>query len=118
MSPSLYGGFTGIAWAVAHLEGRLLDSDGDDPNEAIDEALKVHLSVSPWRDDYDLISGLVGFGVYTMERLPRRPALECLKLVIDRLDETAQRNVQGVTWLTVPELLPAHQREEYPQRLL
>jgi class I lanthipeptide synthase len=115
MSPSLYGGFTGVAWAFSHLEGRLLDSEGDDPNEAIDEALKTHLGLSPWQGDYDLISGLVGLGVYAMERLPRLTAIECLELIVDRLDETAERDVQGVTWFTVPELLPAHQRQVYPQ---
>src|SRR5438034_6105647 len=77
MGPSLYGGFTGIAWAAAHLQEQLLDPE-DDPNEAIDEALKTYLDQSPWRDGYDLIVGLVGIGVYAIERLPRKSSIECL----------------------------------------
>ena len=41
--------------------------------------------------DYDLIIGLVGIGVYALERLPRTSARECIELIVDRLDETAVR---------------------------
>src|SRR5437879_2960342 len=41
MSPGFFGGFTGVAWVMEHLEARLLGSDGEDPNQAVDEALKV-----------------------------------------------------------------------------
>ena len=113
MDPSLYGGFTGIAWATALLEGQLVDSD-EDPNEAIDEALLDYLNRSPWIDDYDLIGGLVGIGVYALERLPRPSAVDCLARIVDRLDETAEHNRDGVTWLTRAQLLPEHQREKCP----
>jgi lantibiotic modifying enzyme len=113
IGPSLYGGFTGIAWAAAHLQEQLLDPE-DDPNEAIDEALKTYLDQSPWQDDYDLIVGLVGIGVYAIERLPHASAVECLERVVDRLDEIAERNVNGVTWLTRPDLLPEWQRALCP----
>src|SRR5262249_58490269 len=103
MDPSLYGGFTGIGWATAHLQEQLLDPD-EDPNEAIDKALQDYLGQSPWEDEYDLLSGVVGIGVYALERLPRPTAITCLKRVVDRLDETAERSPDGVTWLTRPEL--------------
>ena len=114
MFPDLFGGFTGIAWTMAHLGDRLLEPGDEDPNEAIDEALKGYLSQSPWRSDYDLVSGLVGLGVYALERLPRKSAVECLELVVDRLDEIAERSADGVTWFTPPDLLPAWQRELCP----
>jgi lantibiotic modifying enzyme len=114
MGPSLYNGFTGIAWATAHLHEQLLDSDDEDPNEAIDEHLIDYLRHSPWEDDYDLISGLVGIGVYAIERLPRASAQTCLALIVERLDEVSQQESDGVTWLTAPSLLPEHQREECP----
>jgi lantibiotic modifying enzyme len=114
MSPGFFGGFTGVAWMMEHLEGRLLESDGEDPNQAIDEALKVYLSLSPWPGDYDLVSGLVGFGIYALERLPRNSAIDCLKLAVDRLDEIAERSTEGVTWFTLPGLLPPHQRKDCP----
>ena len=114
--PSFYAGFTGVAWAAEHLQRGLLDPDEeDDPNDAIDEVLLDYLDRSPWRGEYDLVNGLVGFGVYALERLPREPAIQCLERIIDRLDEMAERGSSGTTWLSVPELLPPHQREQSPR---
>jgi Lanthionine synthetase C-like protein len=45
LSPSLYGGFTGVAWAMQHLRDRLFDTDDEDQNCAID----VHLPKEPGR---------------------------------------------------------------------
>jgi class I lanthipeptide synthase len=110
LSPSLYHGFTGVAWAVEHLR----HPDDEDTNEAVDEALVDYLSQSPWQDDYDLVAGLVGIGVYALERLPRVSARACLERIVDRLDEKAERSHNDVTWLTDPNLLPTHQREKCP----
>lgn len=115
IGPSFYGGFAGIAWVTQHLQTQLMDPDDDDANEEIDQVLKGFLHQSQWLDDYDLISGLVGYGVYALERLPRPAAVRCLERVIDHLDETAERNPEGITWLTPPYLLPSHQREECPE---
>ena len=76
---SLYSGLTGVGWAVAHLQGRLPGLDGEDDLAEIDAALLDHLDQSPWRGAYDLIEGLVGFGVYALERLPRPAAAACLE---------------------------------------
>jgi class I lanthipeptide synthase len=112
--PWLYGGFAGVAWATAHLEGRLSEGGGDDFSEEIDQALLKLLDRSPWRDDYDLVSGLVGHGVYALERLPRASAAEMIERVVDRLDETAERCAAGATWHTPPDLLPARLRKRCP----
>lgn len=96
--PSLFGGYTGTAWAVAHLEGRLFKAGNGDPNEAIDEALRRLLRRSPWRGDIGLGGGLVGFGVYALERLPRPSGIELLELVVARLEERAEIDTVGVTW--------------------
>jgi hypothetical protein len=63
------------------------------------------LRQSPWKRDYDLISGLVGYGVYALERLPRPGAKECLDLVLARLSESAERRGAGITWFTPSEQL-------------
>jgi len=114
LPPSLYEGFTGVAWALEHLAGRLFDPDDDDANEAIDEALLEYVSQSPWIHDYDVVGGLVGIGVYALERLPRPEAKALLELVIERLDESAERGPHGVTWHTAPDLLPPSQRDLCP----
>jgi lantibiotic modifying enzyme len=111
---ALYEGFTGIAWTLAHLSGRLIDLGEEDPNEAVDGALIELLSTAPWPGEYDLISGLVGIGVYALERLPRPTARACLEAVIDRLAELAEQRDGGVTWKTAPALLPEWQRALHP----
>jgi lantibiotic modifying enzyme len=106
---SLYSGFTGVAWAAEHLSG----DDEEDLNEEIDEALLSALAM-PWNGDYDLISGLVGFGVYAVERAHRPSAAACLEAIVDRLAETAVSLGNGLTWFTSPELLPPRNREAHP----
>lgn len=110
------GGLTGIAWATAHLQKHFFEPDEADPNRSVNELLLNFLSQSPWKDDYDLVSGLVGYGVYALEQMPRPSAIQLVERVVDRLDETAERRgAQGLTWLTAPELLTGWQREECPQ---
>lgn len=112
--PSLYGGFSGVAWTVEHLRGRVYeDEEGEDSGAEVAEALMEHLGLTPWHGQYDLISGLVGFGVYALERGARPGGEECLRRVVARLAETAER-AQGVTWLSGPELLPARDLESFP----
>ena len=89
---ALYSGFTGVAWALEHLSSLLEDDEpsagDDDMNEEIDETLLTALA-APWTGEYDLISGLVGFGVYALERVQRPSAVSCLAAVVDRLEQTA-----------------------------
>src|SRR5262249_5851933 len=66
--------------------------------------------------EYDLISGLVGIGVYALEGLPRPSARACLEAVIDRLAELAEERDGGGTWKTPPALLPEGQRARPPPR--
>jgi hypothetical protein len=115
MPASLYSGLTGVGWALAHLQGQLPGLDGEDDVADIDDVLLHHLDQSPWPDDYDLINGLVGFGVYALERLRRPAAVACLERVVERLAETAEHPPDGITWWTNPGLLPAEARQHYPR---
>ena len=112
---SLYSGLTGVGWAMAHLRSLWPGDDEEDDLAEIDAVLLDHLDQSPWRGEYDLIEGLVGFGVYALERLPRPAAMACLERVVDRLAETTQRQGEGSTWWTDPAWLPAETRAEYPR---
>jgi lantibiotic modifying enzyme len=114
LTPALYDGFTGVAWAIELLQdplGLVLD---DDPNDAVDEALAAYVARTPWRKDYDLISGLAGIGVYVLERKPSPQRTALLERIVDRLSETSTRTAEGITWHTPPELLVDWQRELYP----
>lgn len=132
MSPSLYSGFPGVAWALEHLQHRLFESDPADPagpadtaedeEDAaadpfleIDEALLGPLGRSPWTGEYDLISGLSGLGVYALERLPRPTAASLLERIVDRFAEIADHMDEGAAWFTQPERLPDWQREIHPR---
>src|SRR5207247_9179109 len=108
-SEGLYGGAAGVGWIAAHVaEGveELLD--------VIDRLMLRVLEVESWKRDYDLISGLAGFGVYFLERGDVPAAREGLATVVAHPDRTARRTGDLATWHTAPELLPPHQREIYP----
>lgn len=112
MEPSFYGGFSGLGWAVTHVTNPA--DDPDDPAAEVDEEVLSVLGRSPWTEDYDLVSGLVGFGVYALERLPRPAAARSLQRIVDLLEATAERVDGGLTWHTSPDILYASQREECP----
>ena len=100
LPPWLFEGFTGIAWVYAHLAGSLFDADDVDALEAIDAALVELLSRVPWDDDYDLISGLVGYGVYALEQPSVATRRALLDRVIARLQESAEWRPGLATWFT------------------
>jgi hypothetical protein len=125
LGPGLYAGFPGVAWAIEHA-GRQLSQDGgeetgadgaEDFNQPVDEALLPPLARSPWPHDFDLMRGLVGMGVYALERADRPSAAACLVEIVERLGELAERGPEGTTWFTRPELLPDWQRETRPDGL-
>jgi len=111
---ALYGGFVGVGWTLAHLERLFLNLGDEDPNDALDEAL-LSMFESPWAGEYDLIGGLVGIGVYALERLPRPTARGVLERVVERLEQIAERDLGAARWHRSPELLPAARRPEYPR---
>jgi lantibiotic biosynthesis protein len=115
LNADLYGGFTGIAWAAAQVErlaGRS-SAAGDEFGE-IDDLLLDMLSAPAWEGHYDLISGLVGVGVYALERLPHPKAHECLTRVVQHLDRWSEVRPDGATWHTPLHLLPPHRRQVRP----
>lgn len=111
--PSLFGGFAGVGWVVAHLGRR----SGRTPRRAltdVDEAVRAVVSRSPWDGGVDLISGLTGLGLYALERLPGPSAVSVLEFVVERLAEAAEPRDGGFTWWTSPDLLPPARRAEFP----
>jgi len=113
--PAFFSGFPGIAWAVEHIQ-RIHPSafPDDDLNGDIDAALVSFTQKSPWRADYDLIKGLVGLGIYALERPPSENRERLLRNIVERLSETAVNDERGTAWMTAPLLLPDWQREMYP----
>jgi lantibiotic modifying enzyme len=114
MGPSLYSGFTGIAWAAEHISGLLGEPSGD-LNSDVDRAVEAYVSNCPWTNDFDLINGLVGFGVYSLERPRSASAAVALQRIVERFYELAEHSADGVCWFTSPDLFPEEQRAKFPE---
>ena len=113
---ALYGGSSGVGWAVEHLRSQLQDVDSQ-TNDSVDEEVLAWLSGDIWDGHYDLISGLVGVGVYAVERLPEPGGAAVLERVIDHLAKSAEIQPDGLTWWTRPELLFGPARKKSPHGL-
>src|SRR5262245_59573542 len=88
--PTLYHGITGVGWVIEHTRDLLPRMPGD-PASAIDDALLDHLAGSaPCYGRYDLLEGLVGVGVYGLERLPRPSAQVLVRNVVLALAAAAE----------------------------
>jgi len=111
---SLFSGFTGVAWSAQHVTSLLSDSSADLCAD-IDLALETCLGHSPWKGEYDLISGLVGVGVYCLERRRSQVAARCLHLIVEHLSQMAKNSGDALRWFTSPDFLPHQQRQIYPQ---
>lgn len=113
--PDLYGGISGVGWALSRLEGRLLDCDDDESDV---DAFVTHAvdTNDPWPGSFDLIRGLTGIGVYALERLPRASARRQVELVVARLAALAETEpaAPGRTWRTPPSPLFQPGANRYP----
>lgn len=112
MAPSFFSGFSGVAWAAQHVS-TLFGNSTQDLSTEIDLALETYLSHSPWHEDYDLINGLIGLGIYCLERSSSLVAVRCLELIVEQLEELAQPSKGGLCWFTSSDLVPLSQREAY-----
>ncbi len=88
---SMCSGFTGIAWAHSNLRRHFFGEPDGGELGAIDEVLLTWLRDSRSTAEFDVLYGLVGIGVYALERLPRRRARTMLRLVVERLAGCATR---------------------------
>jgi lantibiotic biosynthesis protein len=108
LDPCLHGGFTGIAWVQEHLRD---DAEGAEP---IDEVLLGLLGQDRWAGALDLTLGLVGYGIYLLER-PRSPMIDAaLDRVIHHLVAAAETAGEETWWRTPAWLVPARRRGRYP----
>ena len=110
---SLYHGVAGVGWLAAHADA-LFESRDDAAYTEVDEALLCAPSPDLTPFAYDLINGVVGVGVYYLERLPHPRAIEGLRRVVAALEHHAEDRRDGVTWHTAPSLLPNWQRARAP----
>ncbi len=85
VNEELFGGFTGVGWAMEHLRGRVLPEDDDGAGDELDEVVLAVLRAGA-RAPYDLVRGLVGHGVYGLERGARGAGALIVDEVVAHLD--------------------------------
>jgi lantibiotic biosynthesis protein len=105
---ALFGGAAGVGWLVAHIT-----DDGEPVLRVIDELVLAALAVERWPRTYDLVDGLVGLGVYLLER-ETPEACRGLERIVDHLEQTAVHDGPGITWFTPPEQIPVPQLQAAP----
>lgn len=110
-SAGLFHGEAGTGFALAHVTA---PGDADEALIAIDGFFDTVLDVDSWPHDYDLISGIVGIGVYLLERGDAPTARKALDHVVRHLIANAELTEGGVAWFTRPALLLPHQRTATP----
>jgi hypothetical protein len=98
--PFFSHGFSGTAWAVEHLGGWIMPRDPSD-NDDVDAAL-LHLVDEAPGLAYGLQYGLVGFGVYAVERLPHPAGRRLLERIVARLAREAIPARGGLSWRSLP----------------
>ncbi len=120
LTPSLWAGFCGTAWAVEHVETRLGLVEEEDANDDIDTALATALGAPPGSFAYDLPKGLAGFAVYALERY-RRPservremAIACLERIVEHLLHMRVETPHGRSWNIPVSALPKDRQGAHP----
>lgn len=124
---ALFGGLCGLAWTAAHLT-RIVEqiAPGDDeigaspaPSEAgrlnqeLDLLLLRCLETGRWAASYGLIDGLVGIGIYFLDRLPAAKASLAAELVLYHLEKMAAVDGNNIRWLPVTGL--SHSKQYHLQ---
>lgn len=103
ISPSLYVGITGIAWAVREAVRTLEMAEylGDEATNEIDRFLcDLVVSEALEYKDYDLIQGWVGIGVYAVSIAETKVGRQILSGVMDRLWISKESSATGYAWKT------------------
>lgn len=111
-TPALYHGTTGAGWALSVAERRL--EEPDEGESDVDEYVEAVLRADASPGGFDLVSGVVGLGVYCLERLPRESARRGLDLAVARLEERAEATPDGFAWRTRPDAMPEYRRDAFP----
>ncbi len=115
LEAGLHSGMAGLGWVAAHLSSPGFDlAFKYDIHTEIEPLLSDYVSEAPWPGTCDLISGLVGIGVYALERLPGSGARKLLQGIVRQLSTKAIPMSREIAWHTPPGLLTAHQRRETP----
>lgn len=114
-SPTLYGGFVGVAWALAKLRAWNVVEVGDSSFAVVDKGLVTHVDREDWADPVELIYGLAGLLVYALARLPNPDALRIIESGLRAFEATAEVLDDGINWFVPASRLHPSMLEKAPE---
>jgi hypothetical protein len=91
MTPTLFGGFVGIGWALARLRAWNVVDVAEQSFVTVDKALVSHLDRDDWPSPVELIYGLAGCLVYALARLPSPDAQRIVERGLNALEVTRKQ---------------------------
>lgn len=111
---ALFAGITGFQWTLDALS-IVLYEDEPDAEAEIDRLLAEILRSERWQGHHDLVSGLVGIGVYALANPRAGQRDELCAAIVDQLERSAIRPEPAqAAWVTDASLLASHAREQFP----
>jgi hypothetical protein len=113
--PSFYGGFTGIAWALARLRAWKAVPVSEQSFARIDQALLTYVDREDWPYPVELIYGLAGCLVYALARLPSPEGLRIVECALRALEVSAEETPDGITWFVPASHLHSTTLERAPE---
>jgi hypothetical protein len=111
-APWLGRGFTGVAFAIAHLAD-LVETEPDTLPD-LDSAIANVIDRDPWRLDWELMVGLLGLGVYGLERAATPTGRAIAERAARHLAAIAEHAPTGATWRVMGGEYPAELLEANP----
>jgi hypothetical protein len=94
----LHLGLSGVGWAAARIAANHPGLDVEELCAATDELVERELGRSPFPHPCDIRDGVAGLGLYALERMPHPSGRRLLERVVEKLEELAQPQGDGVSW--------------------
>tara|TARA_R110001592_G_scaffold107256_2_gene300376 strand:+ start:1058 stop:2260 length:1203 start_codon:yes stop_codon:yes gene_type:complete len=98
---TFFGGYTGVLWLYQHYINIGFIEYDDDAKETFnifDNLIKNEILNEKRLKNYDLLYGVLGYGVYFLERDKFTSQKERLNEIVDVLDEISIKKEFGVAW--------------------
>jgi lantibiotic modifying enzyme len=110
---SFTAGFTGVAWVAEHLRQVVPGLDLEVDPEVDDLVVELLRSPPDWTN-HDWLTGVVGYGIYCLERLPAPGAVHGLELAVAWLARAAEGQPEGACWRTAAAAMSPAERGDWP----
>jgi len=80
-----------------------------------DRLLMEYIASDIWDQDKDLINGIAGAAIYALSHTDEHFGQSLFQIILERLEETAEKQQNGIFWRTPNSLLPDQYARLYPR---